>query len=65
MIDVDFRFDCHPGEGATEERCLARGCCWIAPNNRNEIKHATNLSERNNRIVRHTVPYCFYPEGYR
>ncbi|XP_070566660.1 sucrase-isomaltase, intestinal-like isoform X2 [Ptychodera flava] len=22
------RYDCHPEDGVTEEKCLARGCCW-------------------------------------
>lgn len=34
-IDV-ARFDCHPEDGATQERCEARKCCWKSKNS-NEI----------------------------
>lgn len=25
----DDRFDCFPEDGATQEKCEARGCCWV------------------------------------
>jgi lysosomal alpha-glucosidase len=28
-INVDWRFDCHPEDGASEEKCRHRNCCWI------------------------------------
>ncbi|KAA3676606.1 lysosomal alpha-glucosidase [Paragonimus westermani] len=27
-IPVSARLDCHPEEGANEEKCIAKGCCW-------------------------------------
>ncbi|CAL8092191.1 unnamed protein product [Calicophoron daubneyi] len=29
------RLDCYPQEGASQERCLAKGCCWSARNSNN------------------------------
>ena len=28
-VVVAERFDCYPEEGASEEACIAKGCCWI------------------------------------
>ncbi|XP_046862383.1 lysosomal alpha-glucosidase-like [Xenia sp. Carnegie-2017] len=55
--DIDSkRFDCYPENGASQEKCEIRGCCWkVATNKRHEVTVPLN------------VPYCFYPKnfGYR
>ena len=55
--DIDSkRFDCYPENGASQEECEIRGCCWkVATNKRHEVTVPLN------------VPYCFYPKnfGYR
>ena len=28
-IPENDRFDCHPGEGASQQTCQERGCCWV------------------------------------
>lgn len=48
------RFDCHPDDGATQERCEARKCCWKSP-----IQHSK--SQNVNDI---TVPSCYYPTDF-
>ena len=51
--DADLkRFDCYPDEGAAEDKCQNRGCCW---------KDATNSFREN---VPLNVPYCFYPKNF-
>ncbi|CAF4864828.1 unnamed protein product [Pieris macdunnoughi] len=30
IVDDEMRFDCHPQNGASEEACVKRGCCWKA-----------------------------------
>lgn len=46
------RFDCYPDEGAAEDKCQSRGCCW---------KDATNSFRE---TVPLNVPYCFYPKNF-
>lgn len=46
------RFDCYPDDGATQEKCESRGCCW---------KHASSSPKPN---IPLNVPYCFYPENF-
>jgi hypothetical protein len=43
------RFDCYPDQGAAEETCESRGCCW---------KDAKNYA------IPLNVPYCFYPKNF-
>lgn len=47
------RFDCYPDEGAAENKCESRGCCW---------KDATNAILGGK--VPLNVPYCFYPKKF-
>jgi hypothetical protein len=57
-LDV-ARFDCYPDNGATEEKCLARHCCWHEPTESIDIqsKHSTMIRDVN-------VPYCYYPKDF-
>lgn len=48
------RFDCFPDDGATQDKCVARGCCWrpaLQPRNPRSL-HDVN------------VPFCYYPSDY-
>lgn len=47
------RFDCYPEEGATEQTCSNRGCCWRKP----------SLSVVDGEVPLN-IPYCFYPTNY-
>ena len=51
-----LRFDCYPDDGASQEKCESRGCCW---------KEASSSPHETD--VPLNVPYCFYPKnfGYR
>ncbi|CAF1325747.1 unnamed protein product [Adineta steineri] len=53
------RFDCYPENDATQEKCLARNCCWRQPfENRNQReKHFSAFHDIN-------VPYCYYPKDF-
>ena len=58
-VPDDSRFDCYPQLGATEEKCKARGCCWVPASARPNPKmragrNLTNLD----------TPYCFYSADY-
>jgi len=48
------RFDCFPGNGASQAACEARGCCWNAGNR--EKLGADQLQIG--------VPSCFFPSNY-
>ncbi|KAG7296287.1 hypothetical protein JYU34_021411 [Plutella xylostella] len=48
-VTTDRRFDCFPQDGASEEGCIKRGCCW----NATTTKYGS-LGK----------PYCFYPPDY-
>nr|CAD7447384.1 unnamed protein product [Timema bartmani] len=51
-----LRFDCYPEDGATEELCNNRGCCWLPP---------TTAERKNPSLgVILDIPYCYYPTGY-
>ncbi|KRT80072.1 hypothetical protein AMK59_6616, partial [Oryctes borbonicus] len=55
MKDMD-KFDCYPEDGANEQKCNSRGCCWLA----------TKLKRNHDRDIRVPLntPYCFYPASY-
>ncbi|XP_065063012.1 lysosomal alpha-glucosidase-like [Rhopilema esculentum] len=56
----DSRFDCYPGLGASEEKCKARGCCWVpAASRRNPKMRAARYNVSNL-----DTPYCFYPSDF-
>ena len=48
------RFDCHPEDGATRERCEARKCCWKAPIQHSKSQNLNDIS----------VPFCYYPSDF-
>jgi lysosomal alpha-glucosidase len=48
------RFDCHPEDGATQQRCEARKCCWKSPIQHSKSKNLNDIS----------VPYCYYPSDF-
>ena len=51
QIPNAYRFDCYPDDGASEQNCLNRGCCWRKPS---EVDGEVPLN----------TPYCFYPTNY-
>jgi Trefoil (P-type) domain len=62
--EVSSRFDCHPLDGASQERCEERGCCWREP----DKQGPTNVNSSNNglgsaKFGHLGVPLCFYPIG--
>jgi hypothetical protein len=53
------RFDCYPESGSTQEKCLARKCCWRQP------LEQTNLTKRHPSAFHDVdVPYCYYPKDF-
>jgi hypothetical protein len=53
------RFDCYPENDASEDKCLARHCCWRQP------MEKTNLTKIYSSIFRDVkVPYCYYPKDF-
>lgn len=48
------RIDCFPEDGASQEKCQARGCCWRPAL---EPRKPKSLHDVN-------VPYCYYPSDY-
>ncbi len=57
-LDV-ARFDCHPDDGQTQDRCEARKCCWRLPIQQLNFteKYRTGFRDVN-------VPYCYYPSDF-
>lgn len=53
-LDTD-RFDCYPEDGANEEKCHERNCCWRTPIKKTQ---STNIFRDVN------VPYCYYPKDF-
>lgn len=58
-VPDDSRFDCFPQLGASEEKCLARGCCWVPAASRPNPKMRAGFNVSNL-----DTPYCFYPGDY-
>ncbi|XP_003738884.1 lysosomal alpha-glucosidase [Galendromus occidentalis] len=54
-IEDKEKFDCQPEGEPNESTCLARGCCWMA----NEQKKPTYLVP-----APVNVPQCFFPAGF-
>lgn len=53
------RYDCYPEDGASSDKCEARGCCWLPrkskSNKKRKLMDGTPLD----------VPYCFYPNNFQ
>ena len=59
-ITVDsLKFDCHPEEGTTKEKCEARGCCYKPVVSKSRVK---SPQTRENPMG---VPWCYYPSDYQ
>ena len=58
-VPISNRFDCYPGTFPNEEKCLQRGCCWMAPGDRVSFQNQSSAEKKIN------IPYCFYPNGYQ
>lgn len=56
LLNTTDRYDCFPEDGASQEKCEMRGCCWL-PTNAGTNNNITNDVPLN-------VPYCFYPSDY-
>ncbi|EEZ99945.2 lysosomal alpha-glucosidase [Tribolium castaneum] len=52
LVQERDRFDCYPENGANQQGCEARGCCWIPA--KKKPKMGVPLA----------TPYCFYPSNY-
>jgi hypothetical protein len=53
------RFDCHPDDGASQERCEARKRCWRLP------IQQVNLTEKYRTSFQDIdVPLCYYPSDF-
>jgi len=57
------RFDCFPGAYANEEKCHARGCCWVPPP-QEASGGDSDEDEDSWRLIKHDIPYCFFPAAY-
>lgn len=51
-VEDNIRFDCFPGQGANQDKCQQRGCCWRPAS-----------SQKAGPGVPLDVPYCFYGSG--
>ena len=54
-ISDNQRFDCFPDNGASEETCKQRGCCWRPASTSEPLKDKFGVPLN--------VPYCFYGTG--
>ena len=48
------RFDCHPEDNPTTDKCETRKCCWRSPIRQFDLTDFRDLS----------VPYCYYPSDF-
>ncbi len=53
------RFDCFPEDGAVQDKCEGRKCCWRLPVQQPKL-HETHSSDSGNV----TVPSCYYPSDF-
>ncbi|CAM4969340.1 unnamed protein product [Rotaria socialis] len=51
------RFDCYPEPSISQEKCLARNCCWNPTNQLLKARSANNSLEIG-------VPLCYYPRDF-
>ena len=57
-IPENFRFDCHPENGASELSCRDRGCIWSQP------KKFEGFYRKSTKVPL-DVPYCYYPAEWQ
>jgi hypothetical protein len=48
------RFDCYPEDGAAQDKCEARKCCWRLPTQQSNLTSPPDP----------TVPPCYYPSDF-
>ncbi|CAF2982405.1 unnamed protein product [Rotaria sp. Silwood2] len=53
------RFDCYPESGSTQDKCLARNCCWRTP-----IKRTNSTTKNPSYFNDVNIPYCYYPKDF-
>nr|XP_022907549.1 lysosomal alpha-glucosidase-like [Onthophagus taurus] len=53
IITDSEKFDCYPEDGANQQKCEERGCCWVSKKQQ-RIRNGVPLD----------IPYCFYPGNY-
>ena len=53
------RFDCHPDDGASQERCEARKCCWRLP-----MQQANSTEKHRTSFQDIDVPLCYFPSDF-
>lgn len=51
----NFRFDCHPEDGATQLSCLGRNCCWNPTVEMKDLPQGQHLD----------VPSCYYRSDWQ
>ncbi|CAF5202430.1 unnamed protein product, partial [Rotaria magnacalcarata] len=51
------RFDCYPEPSISQEKCLARNCCWNPTNQLLKTRSINNSLEIG-------VPLCYYPRDF-
>lgn len=56
-------FDCYPENGATKEKCQARGCCWVSRGAKPSVADGQHVchflkTETNNVDVAHNYFFC-------
>lgn len=54
---ITARFDCYPEPLASQDKCLARNCCWNPVNQLSKVRSTNNSLEVN-------VPACYYPRDF-
>lgn len=55
-IPLELRFDCHPGNEASQQSCEARGCCWkeeLSP----EMKKLHKSHEHHEQVLNPTLQF--------
>jgi hypothetical protein len=53
------RFDCYPESDGSEEKCLARQCCWRQP-----VEKINSTKKYLSAFRDVNVPYCYYPKDF-
>jgi hypothetical protein len=48
------RFDCFPEDGAAQDKCEGRKCCWRTPVQQSNLTRFHDVN----------IPYCYYPSDF-